>query len=244
MMDIPPPVWVAHRGQSENYPENTLAAVRAAFECGAQYVEVDVQCSADGELFILHDALLDRTTDTSGSLLLMSSQQLQCVSAHEPERLGDTFIGECIPRLSDLVRLMVGWPQVRVFVEIKRESIAIHGVDAIMERVLRLLAPVRKRCILISFDLDLVRAVAEDGLLATGWVLDAYDQATISMARQFGPDYMIVDYCRVKDASRLAEGDWQWMVYLVNEPGIAASLSGRNVQLVETSDICAMLGQA
>jgi len=139
---------------------------------------------------------------------------------------------------------MVGWPQVRVFVEIKRESIAIHGVDAIMERVLRLLAPVRKRCILISFDLDLVRAVAEDGLLATGWVLDAYDQATISMARQFGPDYMIVDYCRVKDASRLAEGDWQWMVYLVNEPGIAASLSGRNVQLVETSDICAMLGQA
>jgi glycerophosphoryl diester phosphodiesterase len=244
MMDIPEPVWVAHRGQSDNYPENTLAAVRAAFECGAQYVEIDVQCSSDGELFILHDALLDRTTDTSGSLMLMSSQQLQRVSAHEPERLGDAFIGEPVPRLSELVPLMADWPLVKVFVEIKRESIAIHGVDAILECVTRLLAPVRERCILISFDLAFVRTAVQDGLFATGWVLDAYDQATIDTAREFGPDYMIVDYCRVTDVSRLAEGGWQWMVYLVNEPGIVTMLSARNVQLIETSDICAMLKQA
>jgi len=244
MTDIPAPVWVAHRGQSENYPENTLAAVRAAFECGAQYVEIDVQCSSDGELFILHDALLDRTTDTSGSLLLMSSQQLQYVSAHEPERLGDAFIGEPIPRLSELVPLMADWPLVKVFVEIKRESIAIHGVDVIIERVTRLLAPVRESCILISFDLALVKAAAQHGLFATGWVLDAYDEATINTAREFMPDYMIIDYRRMKDEQCLAEGAWKWMVYLVNEPGIVTMLSARNVQLIETSDICSMLKQA
>jgi len=241
MTDIPAPVWVAHRGQSENYPENTLAAVRAAFECGAQYVEIDVQCSSDGELFLLHDALLDRTTDTSGSLLLMPSQQLQSVSAHEPERLGDAFIGEFIPRLSQLVTLMADWPQVKVFVEIKRESIALHGVDVIIERVTRLLAPVRESCILISFDLALVKAAVDNGLFATGWVLDAYDEATINKAREFMPDYMIVDYRRMKDEHHLAEGEWQWMVYLVNDPGIVSTLAGRNVQLVETSDICGML---
>ena len=238
---VPHPAWVAHRGQSEDHPENTLAAVRAAFQCGADYVEVDVQCSSDGELFILHDASLDRTTDRSGNMLQMTSQQLHGISAREPDRLGDTFAGECIPRLAELVALMADWPQAKVFVEVKRESIDVHGVHAILERVSGLLAPVRERCILISFDLAFVRAAAQDGRFATGWVLDAYDDDTLDTARSFTPDYMIVDYSLVQHESRLAEGDWRWMVYLVDDVSLALSLGDKNVQLVETSDICRML---
>ncbi len=46
---------IAHRGASWDAPENTIAAVRRAIEMGADYVEVDVQATRDGELVILHD---------------------------------------------------------------------------------------------------------------------------------------------------------------------------------------------
>jgi len=57
---------IAHRGFSGIAPENTLAAVRAAIEVGADMVEVDVTMTADGHVVCLHDETLDRTTDGQG----------------------------------------------------------------------------------------------------------------------------------------------------------------------------------
>ena len=54
---------IAHRGNSSRAPENTLAAFRSAIEAGADYVELDARPSADGTIWVLHDATLDRTTN-------------------------------------------------------------------------------------------------------------------------------------------------------------------------------------
>jgi glycerophosphoryl diester phosphodiesterase len=54
---------VAHRGASEDWPENTLAALRAAVRAGAQMVEFDVYQTKDGVFVLMHDATCDRTTD-------------------------------------------------------------------------------------------------------------------------------------------------------------------------------------
>lgn len=72
------PVVVAHRGDSRNHPENTLAAFRAATALGVGMQEFDVQQNRDGELFCMHDASLDRTTDAArvlgpGALLAQTS---------------------------------------------------------------------------------------------------------------------------------------------------------------------------
>lgn len=56
----------AHRGYSGKYPENTMLAFRKAVEVGCDGVEMDVQLSRDGEVVVIHDELLDRTTDGSG----------------------------------------------------------------------------------------------------------------------------------------------------------------------------------
>lgn len=56
----------AHRGYSGKYPENTMLAFRKAVEVGCDGVEMDVQLSKDGEVVIIHDELLDRTTDGKG----------------------------------------------------------------------------------------------------------------------------------------------------------------------------------
>ncbi len=57
---------IAHRGASVERPECTLSSIKRAIKVDATAVEVDVRTSRDGQLFILHDATLDRTTDGSG----------------------------------------------------------------------------------------------------------------------------------------------------------------------------------
>lgn len=57
------PFFVAHRGSGGEYPEHTMAAYGGSTGFGAQAIEVSVQVSADGVLFCMHDATLDRMTN-------------------------------------------------------------------------------------------------------------------------------------------------------------------------------------
>ena len=57
---------IAHRGFSGRYPENTMLAFEKALEAGAEGIEFDVHLTKDGQLVIIHDELLDRTTDGKG----------------------------------------------------------------------------------------------------------------------------------------------------------------------------------
>ena len=58
-----PPLVIAHRGASADWPENTIPAFIAGIDQGADMIETDVHMSADGELVIMHDTTVDRTTD-------------------------------------------------------------------------------------------------------------------------------------------------------------------------------------
>lgn len=62
------PRWVAHRGWSTRFPENSLAAFAAAIAAGADEIELDVRLSADGVPVVIHDPDLDRVTDQRGPL--------------------------------------------------------------------------------------------------------------------------------------------------------------------------------
>jgi glycerophosphoryl diester phosphodiesterase len=59
---------IAHRGDSANWPENTLPAFRAALDVGADLIELDVQMTRDGEVVVIHDPVLDRTTSGKGKV--------------------------------------------------------------------------------------------------------------------------------------------------------------------------------
>ena len=64
----PKPRIIGHRGEMGTAPENTLVSFRKAFDNGASLVEFDVQQSRDGEVVIIHDATLERTTNGSGQV--------------------------------------------------------------------------------------------------------------------------------------------------------------------------------
>lgn len=61
-------VVIAHRGNHEIVPENTTASVEAAYQCGADYAELDLRTTQDGHLVLMHDATVDRTTNGKGAV--------------------------------------------------------------------------------------------------------------------------------------------------------------------------------
>lgn len=100
------PLVVAHRGASEQFPENTLAALRAAVAQRAHVVEFDVWQTKDGAWVLLHDATLDRTTDAVAKLGRKDVRVDQCTLA-EVRSLdagawkGKAFAGEKVPTLGE-----------------------------------------------------------------------------------------------------------------------------------------------
>ena len=62
------PIVLAHRGGADEHPENSIEAFQAMVDKGFTYIETDTHATADGKLVIIHDPLLDRTTDGSGPI--------------------------------------------------------------------------------------------------------------------------------------------------------------------------------
>jgi len=98
----PYPRWIAHRGAGRLAPENTLSAFRLGRAYGYRMFECDVRLSADGVPFLLHDDLLERTTDGHGlaeALDWTALSQLDAGSWHSPP-----FSGERLPSLQEVTR--------------------------------------------------------------------------------------------------------------------------------------------
>ena len=98
----PYPRWIAHRGAGKLAPENTLAAFRLGAQHGYRMFECDAKLSADGEVFLMHDATLERTTNGNGiggDLGWHALSQLDAGSWHSRDHAG-----EPLPRLEALAR--------------------------------------------------------------------------------------------------------------------------------------------
>ena len=71
----------AHRGYSGAYPENTMLAFRKAEEAGSDGIELDVQLTKDGQVVVIHDENVDRTTDGKGLVCDYTLAELQKLNA-------------------------------------------------------------------------------------------------------------------------------------------------------------------
>ncbi|GEP39738.1 hydrolase [Nocardioides psychrotolerans] len=131
---------VAHRGSSGAAPENTLAAVRLALRQRADVVENDIQRTADGELVIVHDTTLTRTTDVEqvfpgrapwnvGDFTLAEIKQLDAGSWFDP-----AFAGERVPTLREWVEAIGG----RAGMLLEPKAPALYpGIDIELDKELR-----------------------------------------------------------------------------------------------------------
>lgn len=109
------PEVIAHRGASAYAPENTLAAFDLARSQGADWFELDCTLSKDGEVIVIHDDTVDRTTDGEGAVRDLTLKELKRFDAgswKEPK-----FAGERLPTLAEALDLAKG--RIGVYIEIK-----------------------------------------------------------------------------------------------------------------------------
>lgn len=102
---------VGHRGAAGLEPENTLRAVRRAIDLGVDQVEIDVQLTRDGKLAVIHDKIVDRTTDGQGAVNDLTFEELRRLNA------GD---GERIPSLEEVMEVVLGRAILQI--ELKRDE--------------------------------------------------------------------------------------------------------------------------
>ncbi len=240
----PIPELVAHRGFVARYPENTLIALEAALEVGARWIEFDVQLTADRIPVVLHDSNLRRTGGIDARIFDLRWRDLEAIEVNESSRLGDAFTGTAIPRLDEAIELVAAHPSRGALVEIKRASLRHFGHAAVLDPVLRCLEPLRgqERCPLISFDRPILEHARARGWDEIGWVLEAWNDATLQDARRLQPQFLIADHELLSAAPEpLWPGPWRWVIYDILDPQVALDLVARGADLIETMDIAGLL---
>jgi glycerophosphoryl diester phosphodiesterase len=154
----PRPAVIGHRGASGETPENTLAAFRRALELGVDGVELDVHLSADGVPVVIHDPLLERTTNGRGPVGVQPLAALRSLDAGR--WFGDRYAGERIPTLEDALDVLRG---TRVIIEVKNGPVYYPEIAQRVASVAR--ASGHGRLTVSSFDhpvlLEVRRAAAE-----------------------------------------------------------------------------------
>ncbi len=99
---------IGHRGSAGTSPENTLKSFEEAVQAGADALELDVQVCRTGELVVIHDMRVDRTTDGKGLVSGLSFAELRCLDAGDKEK---------IPTLQEVLDLVDN--RIEIHVELK-----------------------------------------------------------------------------------------------------------------------------
>jgi glycerol kinase len=228
-----PPRIVAHRGYRGRHAENTLSAISAAIDSGADAVEFDIQFSRDAEPMIFHDETLARMTGEQGRIFDYSREQLKqfaILSAAED------LAKERIPDLGQVIEVMAAHPRVLFFAEVKRHTLDHFGIEKVMRRLLADLRDNGKHCILISFEHECLEYARRNSALAIGWVLREYDAAHRAAAERLLPDYLIVNHEKLTGEPPWP-GPWDWMVYEINDRELAGQYYRLGVDWISTAAV-------
>ena len=169
----PLPIAFAHRGGSQLWPENTMLSFEGAVGLGYRYLETDVHLTKDGVLVTIHDATVDRTTDSSGLVRALPLAELKGLDAgyrFSPDG-GRAYPlrgqGATIPTLAEVVK---AFPHVSLNIDLKRHDVAmVEAMAAFIEE-----RGLHDRLLIASFADGIIKAFRRrtEGRVATaaaGW---------------------------------------------------------------------------
>ena len=189
---------IAHRGFSGIYPENTMLAFKKAIEIGADGIELDVHLSKDGQVMIIHDEALKRTTGLDGVISDYTRAELEKISAGKTKN--DEFGFTPIPSLEEYLAFMAEHKDKFTNIELKTAPVYYPEIE---EKTLELVRKfdLEKNIIYSSFNwLSIERmqhlgTISETGLLFSGMKL--YNQAHI--IKSLGINYFHPDFNDLTD---------------------------------------------
>ena len=161
-------VIYGHRGAAAEAPENTLPSFKLAKKLGVYGVEMDLHTSSDGELIVMHDETLDRTTNGKGLVHSHTLEEIKKLDAGF--KFGKKWKGT---RVSTLREIFEGLGRINYYLEIKQSSKIYPGIEA---KILDLVDEfkLKNNVQIISFDFDSLEITrkldkeVKTGLLYTG----------------------------------------------------------------------------
>lgn len=209
---------VAHRGATAYTPENTIAAFDLAVDMKADYIEIDVQRSKDGELVLIHDTTVDRTTDGTGKVGDLTLEQLRSLDAGSWK--GEQFAGEPIPTFEEILDHYHG--KIGILIELKAPEL-YPGIEeqvaaALIERNLH--KPQNEKIIIQSFNFESIKKMDQllpkvpIGILTSNradTTLEALQEFS-TYADWFNPSYGIVTKELVNQVHSLGMQIGSWTV--------------------------------
>lgn len=195
---------IGHRGAAGRAPENTLAAIRAGISLGCDFVEVDVQRTRDDRLVLMHDTLVDRTTDGTGLVSDLTWQQLHQLDAGNRER---------IPSLEDALATASG--HTGIILEAKTSGIGPAMHRAVQESAFP--GPV----IYASFQhADILEITQIDPLARTQALIEWVPASGTAFAREARATLVGLSFASATPVfiAALHDAGLEVLLYTVNEP--------------------------
>ena len=172
---------MGHRGAPADEPENTLRSIRRALAMGVDAVEIDVQLTKDGELAVIHDGTVDRTTNGQGAVKDFTLAALQGLDAGQ---------GEAIPSLAEVAAAVAG--KAHLVIELKEPGTAPALLQFIKSR------GIFQETHVISFWHQAVKAMKEqEPRLQTGVLLVGSPADPVGLARAARADALVLHYAYV-----------------------------------------------
>jgi len=163
-----PVMVIAHRGFSGIAPENTMIAFKKGMEAGSDMIELDVRLSKDGEVVVIHDETLERTTSGRGRVIDLALDELKKLDAGS--KFYSSFSGEKIPALREVLEM--AHRKVLVNIELKKGDYGRWTIFDLADRALREIEKVGivDRVLFSSFD----PSVLERFVKVNAWIPVAY----------------------------------------------------------------------
>lgn len=202
----------AHRGFSAVAPENTMYAFESAVKTGADYIELDVQLTADEQLVVFHDKKIDRTTDGKGELSKYTYDELQEFSAGSWYGKNGEFDDAKIVLLSDVLET-VG-DDTMLNIEIKN-----HGnVTKTTEKTVELIEEynIEKSCYITSFSYSALKTVKKlNPKIKTGLIANVASSTSFSQLKYIDAvslNYIFINQSIVNMAHQNGKRVFVWTV--------------------------------
>jgi glycerophosphoryl diester phosphodiesterase len=165
-------IVVGHRGAARHAPENTLESFRLGADMGADAIELDVHLTADGQLAVIHDDTLDRTTDRTGRVVDLKAKEIRKADAGatfaRDDDSGYPFAGKGhrVPMLPEVLDWLPD--DLGLVIEIKARAASDAVVEAVASHAVRTTG----RLSVISFDEPAIDRVHElDPEIRTGYLV-------------------------------------------------------------------------